>query len=741
MQGDPGRAADESRVERDELAAIVRSAEDAILAKTLDGTITNWNAAAEALYGWTAEEVVGRHISVLVPHDRKDELARIFERLRRGEQVGTFETRRVRKDGTTIEVSLTVSPVKSATGEVIGASAIARDVSRIRQDMERTARLLEVTTALAGAMTVDTVVRATIELATRALEADSGILVLRGSTPDRLKLAATIGYERDTVGVGDEWPIDLPLPVNEAVRTGRLVAVDATEVATTPQSVLAPLLAPETRTIVAVPLTTEGPPIGSLGLRFRQTRTFNAADRDFMRSLGGQCAIALERARLYEAERMARDRLTLLSEAGEEFAASLDVEETLATLSRLAVPRLADWCGVALRHDDGTVRRYAIHHRDPEREAKARQAWAGFPFDAGRSRGMAQVLKTGEPELTPRVTAEALAAVLPSDELEAIRALGVESSIVVPLRARGRTMGAAAFISATPGRHYGEADLSLAEELARRAAMALDNARLFSDRSHVARKLQESLLPRVLPAIPGVELGARYVAAGEGNEVGGDFYDVFAAGPGRWAVVIGDVCGKGADAAGVTALARYTIRALASHSAGTAGLLADLNSALVTQAEEGTVPLERFITLAYALADPGPAPGGGMRLSVALAGHPRPYVLRAGGAVEAVGVPGSLLGVFPSIDVAEATVHLAAGEAVVFYTDGVTEARGRDGLFGDDRLREVLARCAVSGKTDPDLLADAVAVAVAAHRGGDGAAADADDMAVLVLRVSGCATL
>src|SRR5919201_6500931 len=128
------------------------------------------------------------------------------------------------------------------------------------------------------------------------------------------------------------------------------------------------------------------------------------------------------------------------------------------------------------------------------------------------------------------------------------------------MRARGRTLGAIALASFSE-RKFGQRDIQLIEELARRAAVAVDNARLYSERSYIASRLQHSLLPPHLPEVPGVEIAARFRPAGEANEVGGDFYDIYRTGDRRWAIVMGDVCGKGADAAAVTALARYTLRA------------------------------------------------------------------------------------------------------------------------------------------------------------------------------------
>src|SRR5207248_11443603 len=153
---------------------------------------------------------------------------------------------------------------------------------------------------------------------------------------------------------------------------------------------------------------------------------------------------------------------------------------------------------------------------------------------------------------------------------------GFSSLMIVPLAARGRTLGALTLVAAESGRHYGPADLAVAEDLARRAAQAVDNARLFTQQRHIARTLQESLLPPKLPEIPGVEVAARYEAAGLGTEVGGDFYDLFET-DGEWGVVMGDVCGKGPEAAAVTGLARYTIRAAAMRERSPSRILGILN--------------------------------------------------------------------------------------------------------------------------------------------------------------------
>jgi PAS domain S-box-containing protein len=721
LDDDAGAAAGDSQRE---LAAIVRWSSDAIIGKTLDGTITSWNTGAERLYGYTAAEAIGKPISMLVPDDAIDELPGIFARLRAGLDVPTYETRRIDKQGHVHDVSLTVSPVFDLDGNITGASAIARDIGHARREAARTARLLEVTAALAGANSVDAVVRAATELAVRATDADGAVFVVADHDRKTACLVGSWGYDREATDAWKEWSLDDALPVNDAMRSGRLLVFESTDEMLERYPALAPMRITGS---VAVPLATDGPPLGALWLRFAGPRRFTTGDRDELRTLGGQCAIALERARLFEAERTARERLTFLSDAGEALAGSLDVDTLLSLTAELAVPRLADWCGVSVVQENGSVRRFGFHHADRETAVLGRQWWESTRFPAARTRGAPQVIRTGEPELTPSIQLDAVEAYVDPDEAAILRELGLASSMVVPLIARGRTVGALTLARGPSSRPYGAADLELARDLARRAALAADNARLFAERAHVARRLQESLLPRVLPSVPGISLAAQYLAAGEGTEVGGDFYDVFALGGSAWALVVGDVCGKGADAAGITALARYTLRALAPHGRLPSQVLGEVNDALVRQST--IVTDERFLTAAYGvLLQSG---DGRARLMLALAGHAPPAVLRADGSVERVGTPGTLLGVFDSVSLADVVVDLAHGDTLVLFTDGVTEAKGAEGLFGDARLAAVLR--SMAGRS-ADEVAAGVADAVARHGGG---APAADDMAVLAVKLDG----
>jgi len=203
----------------------------------------------------------------------------------------------------------------------------------------------------------------------------------------------------------------------------------------------------------------------------------------------------------------------------------------------------------------------------------------------------------------------------------------------------------------------------------------------------VVDALQRSLLPPHLPKIAGVEVEARYHASGEANEVGGDFYDMFRTGRrGRWVVVMGDVCGKGAEAAAVTGLARYTIRAAAMQQRKPSKILGVLNQAIRRQGTD-----ERFCTVALATLERTPS---GMNVTIACGGHPAPFVIRRDGSARQVKCSGTLLGIFGDPDLTDEAVLLEPGDAIVFFTDGVTESRGPGGeIYGTDRLGSLLSSC------------------------------------------------
>jgi serine phosphatase RsbU (regulator of sigma subunit) len=269
-------------------------------------------------------------------------------------------------------------------------------------------------------------------------------------------------------------------------------------------------------------------------------------------------------------------------------------------------------------------------------------------------------------------------------------------------------------------KHYTEDDLRLGEDLASRAAIAIDNARLYRERDHIARSLQERLLPKKLPRIPGVDVAARYLPAVDVLQAGGDFYDLFEMDDGSWKAVIGDVCGKGPEAAALMGFVRFTVRAASRQDTKPSEALVKLNKALLEELEVGN---GEFCTAAVVRIRPQEV---GARLTIAVAGHPLPLVLRANGDVEEVGIPGTLLGMFEDIDVSEQIIDLLPGDVLVMLTDGVLEA-GRDTEWEQTIVPRLLASCT---ELSPDAIADRIKAAVA-----DLDDRRTDDVAVLVMKV------
>lgn len=245
--------------------------------------------------------------------------------------------------------------------------------------------------------------------------------------------------------------------------------------------------------------------------------------------------------------------------------------------------------------------------------------------------------------------------------------------------------------------------------------------RTAQDARALAETLQRTLLPPAMPTIDGIDVGGAYRPAGDGTVVGGDFYDVFELNDGVWGVALGDVCGKGASAAIVTALARHTIRALAVRTDTPSEVLRGLHDAIARSDADG------FCTALYLTVEPR---DGSVDVRVSAGGHHLPLRVRVDGTVDEVGRTGHLLGMLEPLQLHDVAVALAPGEALVLYTDGVIEARRGTELYGEDRLREVLAACAGAEAQE---LANAVAAAAVAFQGDH----TRDDIAVVVVRAPG----
>ncbi|MFN2590477.1 MAG: GAF domain-containing protein [Actinomycetota bacterium] len=599
---------------------------------------------------------------------------------------------------------------------------------RAERSAARTAVLQSVTAALSGALSSREVTRIVLEEAVGQLGADTGAVGVVRPGGQEIETTQTIGYPSDVLERHHLTPLASTYPMAQAVRSRSPVFVHSRGELLERYDEWARRA--RSQAFACVPITVEERAVGALFLGFAHPRTFSDEDIQLLEALGRQAGHALERTRLYEAERQARAeaerarrQLAMLSEASSVLAAGIvDFERVLSMAAELAVPFFADWCAVDILRDDGSIERMAIAHSDPAKRELGRELQRRYPADPDAPGGVARVLRTGRAELIPEITDQMLVEAAPDDEfLRKVRAIGLRSLIIVPLVARGRTLGAMSLATAESRRVYAPEDQALAEDLARRIALAMDNARLYHERSSTARTLQQTLLPPELPAIPGIELAALYRPSGEGNEIGGDFYDLFEAGDGSWGVVMGDVCGKGVDAASVTGLVRHTVRAVAMRERRPSTILATLNEALNRQSVG-----ERFCTVCYVRVTTN---GRQARLTVSSGGHPLPIVLRAGGETEAVGRPGTLLGVFPEPALTDSAVDLAPGDALVLYTDGLTEERNGHEMFGEGRLHEALASAA---GLDAQGIANILVEAVHRFR----PEAPRDDLAVLALRVT-----
>jgi serine phosphatase RsbU (regulator of sigma subunit) len=410
-----------------------------------------------------------------------------------------------------------------------------------------------------------------------------------------------------------------------------------------------------------------------------------------------------------------------LAEAGRVLAGSLDYEETLAAVARLAVPDIADWCAVDVLAG-GELRRVATTHADPRKVSEVLEMSRRYPSDPTAPTGPHAALRSGGSQVIGAITDEMLAAsARDEDHLALLRSIGMTSAMVVPMLAHGSGLGVITFVSAEAGHTYDTADLELAESLASRAATAIENSRLYAARSAIAKSLQESLLPPALPDVPGFELAALYRSASEGTEVGGDFYDVFNTADDQWYAVVGDVCGKGAEAAAVTAMARYTIRAAAVRRRSPAAILRVLGEAMLRQ--ESPELVGRFCTIACLHLDVSRSPA---RATVACGGHPLPAILRADGSVEELGAPGTLLGLVERPELHDRGGDLRPGDTVVLYTDGLTEAGAPARVWGPEELAEALRGAA--GLAPHEVVDHAVREALA------DLPAPRDDIAVVALR-------
>ncbi|GAA4692733.1 hypothetical protein GCM10023215_32370 [Pseudonocardia yuanmonensis] len=605
--------------------------------------------------------------------------------------------------------------------------------------------------ALLGAVTPEAIGRVAVTVSVELLDADAGVLYERAD-PRTLNSLFSTGWPAELEARYRRLELHRGRPLSDAVLGGTPVWLEDARDWRARYPEMAPIGTSGDREASAcLPLRVEDRDLGAIVFSFDTPHTFPPEERAYLEAVAALCAQALDRARLLVVERHARalaerqrDRMEFLARTARLMEAPLSVEERLQRLADLVVPELADWCAVhRVREDE--VEQVAVAHEDPARVDFVLRLQERYPPDPAARGGAVEVSRSGTPAFFPDIPDELLVAgAVDEEHLELIRSIGMRSAVVVPLVVRGHSLGALTLVHAESGRRFDELDLAFAQRLAGTAAVALDNAWLYEQQRRIAHTLQAALLPTVLPCAPGLRLAARYRPRTDERsdvQVGGDVYDVVAAPqPGRWAVLVADVCGKGPDAAALTALIRHTVRAEVAHGFGPVEALHRLNDAMLREARDA-----RFATAAHAHLDV--EEDGGVAVRLAGAGHPPALVRRAGAAggsagmveadveaeveakVEVVPTSGTVLGVFPDLALRETPLRLDPGDILVLYTDGVTEARGVDGFYGVERVRALVG---APGPWTADSLADALLADVVAFQQGT----LRDDVALLVVEVA-----
>jgi serine phosphatase RsbU (regulator of sigma subunit) len=570
------------------------------------------------------------------------------------------------------------------------AAGVLVDATRSLGATTRMARLVEGLNSLRRPIDI---VAAMLDAAVGILRGRTATLHVLSDAGDELVVAGSAGLPADVLEERfGRIPLSAPLPGSEVMRTGRPVVISSAADRVERYPALdAPGLDYDPAFVV-VPLTdSEGRTFGVMGIGFPEEVTLSDSDREFVEDVAAQCALALDRARLADAAERAQEHLGFLDELSAALSSSLQIDTALAQLAGMTVPRIADWCVVRMIESAAKPRPLVgAAHVDPDQLGLLTRLAQRIPRDLARAGELGAALASGRPLIRGTRGVAMLAPLFPDTSDRAlVEEVGDGGVAVFPLHARGRMLGALAFGN-RPGRSFRDAEIDLAQAVARRAAVIVDNARLFHEQSGVARALQDSLLPARLPDIPGIELGARYRAAGQGLDVGGDFYDAFQADANWWIIAVGDVCGHGVEAAATTGLVRHTIRSAAVSGVMPSAVLAHLNEMLLRAGAErdvvddDRVPVTpRFCTVLVGAVQPTER---GVDIILCSGGHPLPLVSRSVGRVDPVGVPGTLLGITEELSLTDSVVHLDPGEALVCYTDGLMDRRTGRRAFGEEGI-------------------------------------------------------
>jgi serine phosphatase RsbU (regulator of sigma subunit) len=570
--------------------------------------------------------------------------------------------------------ALTQCPPECHYGGVVGRSRAGRSgfSAPADENASRLQQLARVTTELGAAESIDAVVEAAVTHMAEAIHAAVTTLMIRDG--DKLVLVSGHGLRPGVLERWHSFSLDDANPASEAVRDARPVLVnDHATIAERYPSLLDDV--PAGRSIVCLPLGAGSAPVGVAGLTFEDGWLPGPAELDLLTTFAEACGQAIRRIRAAAEAAERTQQLRFLADASAELSRSLDYRSTLSKVATLCVPGLADWCAVDVV-DRESLTTLAVAHVDPEKVAWAWELQRRYPPDPDSMTGPPNVARTGHSELYEVIDDKMLqAAARDEDHLRLTRELKLRSAMVVPLKVRGRTLGAITLIRAETGRSYTTSDLAVAEELGRRAGNAIDNAHQHSETRDVARQLQRAVLPDNLDAIPGWHVAAHYEPGGTA-EVGGDFYDAVPLPDGRLAVFIGDVMGHGVAAAAAMANLRASVRAFISVDPAPGAVLEHLEQLF------SLLSLTRLVSLVYGIIDPAST-----SLEIVNAGHYPPLIIRKDGdALFAQTPPRRPLGTDPDSCTAS-DFPFDATDTLLLYTDGLVERREEHIDIGLQRIQ------------------------------------------------------
>jgi PAS domain S-box-containing protein len=675
---------------------ILNVAHSAFISMDEEGRITYWNIRAEETFGRSREQVLGESvIDLIVPERYREPLRRGFRPfIKEGGGTRLLDHRTeqlaLRADGSEFPVELIVSAVRE-DGQ-LSFHAFITDISeRKDQEAERQRLLDELERALAGS---EQRLQAIVDSLAEAI-------TIRG-LDNRIVYANRAALERMGFSSVEELSQADPRALMGSYLTfsedgGEIDMDDLPSIRLLRGEVPRPLT-----------MRTIDPRTGS--------ESWVLLKATPVRDAQGEIEAAVTIIEDITVSKRMQLRSDFLARSGTVLASSLDYQQTLRNVAGLAVPQIADWCGVDLFGDDGRRERVAVAHVDPARLEMATRLREFEPEQLDPDTGLGLVLRTGEPVLYNDISDEMLlGAAVNEEHLQLLREVGMRAVLIVPMAVRGRAIGTLTLVSAESGRVFDETDVEFAGQIGERAALAVENARLYSERSQIARTLQDSLLPEALPELADWEIAALYRPAAQESEVGGDFYDFWEV-DGDWLVMIGDVTGKGVRAATVTSLVRHTAWAASEFDSRPAHVLERVNAAM--RRRPG---LSVCTALCLRIR--------GSHATVASGGHPLLWRLGDGGVAE-VGRHGTLLGAFPRAKWPEESFEMRPGETLVAITDGVTDTLGsHEERFGNGRLHELLMDVRLQS---PAAIRERVIAALEQFQVG----AQADDTALVVMRHS-----